>query len=526
MSTQHTPPDNYKTQPHHTQLLIIGGGINGAGIAADAAGRGLSVRLVEQADLASATSAASSKLIHGGLRYLEHYEFRLVREALAEREILLKKAPHLVTPLRFILPHCQHLRPAWMIQAGLFLYDHLSQRNQLPKSNRVKFNHTLDPLKPDFKTGFEYSDCWVDDARLVVMNAQDALQRGAHIHTYTTCTQAHFADGCWHASLADSIGNQTIQVTADILINATGPWAQKFIETQLERPSPKQVRLIKGSHLVMPQAYQSDKAYILQNEDRRIVFVIPYLEKFTIIGTTDKEFVGNPRALTIDHDEIDYLLNVYNKHFKTQMSTADIVTHYAGVRPLCDDESSDPSAMTRDYTLDLELVDDSNQAGPLLNIFGGKITTYRKLAEATLKKLMPYLPPTGAAWTAYAPLPGGDIAPDTLESELADAYPWLPAPIRKRWIYSFGSLTRRLLTDCTTLTDLGQRFGPDLTEREVIYLIEHEWARTSEDILMRRTKIGLSISPSDKIALDKFIEDYCQTKRTRIAVTNPAAKPA
>ncbi len=539
----------------HTQLLIIGGGINGAGIAADACGRGLSVRLVEQSDLASATSSASSKLIHGGLRYLEHYEFRLVREALAEREVLLRKAPHIAKPLRFILPHRKHLRPAWMIWCGMFLYDHLSQLNQLPKSKRVKFNSQLDPLKPEMKTGFEYSDCWVDDARLVVLNAMDAANRGGQIHTYTECKSAHYKDGLWHATLENRLTGSTLQVTADMLVNATGPWAQKFIENQLERTSSKRVRLIKGSHLIMPQAYQSDKAYILQNEDRRIVFVIPYLDQFTIIGTTDKEYIGDPSALSIDNDEIEYLLNVYNKHFKTQFNKTDIVSSYAGVRPLCDDESDDPSAMTRDYTIELEQMEPScsdtdkqakraqqqkqgrkhkdkstpettaaeAEKGALLNIFGGKLTTYRKLAEASLKKLAPFAPNMGAAWTEYAPLPGGDSEPDQLEQTLTEEYPWLPAHIRRRWIVNYGTLSLLILEACESFDDLGEKFSHDLTEKELIYLIQEEWARTAEDVLWRRTKLGLTTSDTEVAAIEQFIKAYLDANSAQLNANDSSA---
>ena len=502
----------------HTQILVVGGGINGVGIAADAAGRGISVRVVEQADLAAATSSNSSKLIHGGLRYLEHYEFRLVREALAEREVLLHKAPHLIKPMRFILPHRRHLRPAWMIRCGMFLYDNLSRLNKLPRSKRVKFNALLDPVKSTIKSGFEYSDCWVDDSRLVVLNAVDAKQRGAIIETYTRCQQATFIDGLWRVTLEDVATGNTRQVTADILVNGAGPWAQKFIEQHLQRKSSKRVRLIKGSHLIMPSAYNGDQAFILQNEDRRIVFVIPYLDQYTIIGTTDKEYIGDPAQVSIDSEEIEYLLSIYNKHFKVQFTKNDIVGHYSGVRPLCDDESDDPSAITRDYTLELEMVDKKNGAGPLLNIFGGKLTTYRKLSEAAMEKLAPLIDNCGAAWTAFSTIPGGDIAPEALEEQLAQQFPWLPCRLRRRWIISYGSLTFSLLEGCESLEDLGLPFCDDLYEREVKYLYEQEWARKADDILMRRTKIGVINNSSQ---LREQIDQYLQSLATgKVAPTN------
>jgi glycerol-3-phosphate dehydrogenase len=368
-------------------VAVIGGGINGVGIAADAAGRGLSVFLCEKDDLASHTSSASSKLIHGGLRYLEHYEFRLVREALAEREVLLAKAPHIVKQMRFVLPHRPHLRPAWMIRAGLFLYDHLGKREKLAGSKSLKFGADS-PLKSEITKGFEYSDCWVDDARLVVLNAMAAREKGAHVHTQTRCVSARRSKGLWHLHLERADGS-LFSIRAKALVNAAGPWVAKFIKDDLKLDSPYGIRLIQGSHLIVPKLYERAHAHILQNEDQRIVFTIPYLNHFTIIGTTDREYTGDPAKVAITEGETDYLLKVVNAHFKQQLSRDDIVHTYSGVRPLCNDESDNPSAVTRDYTLALS---GSGEEAPILSVFGGKLTTYRKLAESALAQLAPYFP--------------------------------------------------------------------------------------------------------------------------------------
>jgi len=358
-------------------LIVIGGGINGAGIAADAAGRGLSVLLLEAQDLACATSSASSKLIHGGLRYLEHYEFRLVGEALSEREVLLKMAPHIISPLRFRLPHEPHLRPAWMIRAGLFMYDHLGKRVSLPASRGLRFGPES-ALKPEMTRGFEYSDCWVDDARLVVLNAQEVERHGGQVRTRTKVTRARRVDGLWHVEAEDALTGETHRWQAKGLVNAAGPWVRSFFDEGLSLPSPYGIRLIKGSHIVVPKVHNEPQAYILQNQDHRIVFVIPWMDEFSIIGTTDMEYHGDPRHVSINDDEVDYLLDIYNRYFKKPLTRDDIVWSYSGVRPLCDDESDSPQAITRDYTL---AIDDDHGRAPLLSVFGGKLTTYRKLAE-------------------------------------------------------------------------------------------------------------------------------------------------
>ncbi|MDE3735418.1 MULTISPECIES: glycerol-3-phosphate dehydrogenase [Pseudomonas] len=484
-------------------LAVVGGGINGVGIAADAAGRGLSVFLCEKDDLAQHTSSASSKLIHGGLRYLEHYEFRLVREALAEREVLLAKAPHIVKPLRFILPHRPHLRPAWMIRAGLFLYDHLGKRKHLPASRGLRFG-AGSPMKAEITHGFEYSDCWVDDARLVVLNAMAARERGAHVHTRTRCVSARRSKGLWHIHLERADGS-LLSIRARALVNAAGPWVARFIEQDLKQSTPYGIRLIQGSHIIVPRLHDGEQAYILQNEDRRIVFAIPYLERFTLIGTTDREYHGDPASVAITPEETRYLLEVVNRHFKRQLSEQDILHSYAGVRPLCDDESADPSAVTRDYTLAL-----SAHPGdaPLLSVFGGKLTTYRRLAEAALEQLTPWFPLAKGAWTATAPLPGGEKmeSRSALVEALCASFGWLPTHIARRWVNLYGSRCWHLLRDVRELADLGEHLGAGLYTREVDYLCQQEWAVSAEDILWRRTKLGLFMSASQQARLSQYLK--------------------
>jgi glycerol-3-phosphate dehydrogenase len=500
--------EQHMAQAQHSDLLdlfIIGGGINGTGIANDAAGRGLSVSLCEQADLAGATSSASTKLIHGGLRYLEHREFRLVGEALRERETLLKKAPHLIWPLRFILPHRSHLRPAWMIRAGLFLYDHLGKREQLPGSRGVRFGADA-PLKPEIVRGFEYSDCWVDDARLVVLNALQAHEGGAEVLVRTRCVSAHEQAGHWIIELEDVPTGRRFQRRARALVNAAGPWVERVVRQQAGRESRYAIRMIQGSHLIVPRLNTDDRAYILQNNDRRIVFVLPYEEHFSLVGTTDRHYLGDPAQATASEEEIDYLLGVVNDHFRRQLSRHDVITTFSGVRPLCDDESAAPSAMTRDYTLALD-----TQGAPLLSVFGGKLTTYRKLAEAALKSLAPSLPPMGPPWTATAPLPGGDIGDQATFTErlLAD-YPWLGAERARRFARSYGSLCLRFLTGARSEADLGEAFGAGLTAAEADYLVDQEWAGSVEDILWRRTKLKLRLTDAQVERLAAHVEAHRQ----------------
>lgn len=485
-------------------LAVIGGGINGVGIAADAAGRGLKVFLCEKDDLAQHTSSASSKLIHGGLRYLEHYEFRLVREALAEREVLLAKAPHIVKPMRFVLPHRPHLRPAWMIRAGLFLYDHLGKRKRLGASRSLRFGPGY-PLKPAITRGFEYADCAVDDARLVVLNAMAARENGADIVTRTRCLRAERVDGVWQVELQHADGRlQTIRARA--LVNAAGPWVASFIKDDLKLDAPYGIRLIQGSHIIVPRLYEGEHAYILQNEDQRIVFSIPYLERFTLIGTTDREYSGDPAQVKITDGETDYLLKVVNEHFNHQLSRADILHTYSGVRPLCNDESDNPSAVTRDYTLALSAGD--GQA-PLLSVFGGKLTTYRKLAESAMGELKPFFNQMRGSWTAESPLPGGENMSDaqTLVDGLLKRHEWLSADIAKRWATTYGSRTWQLLEGVQGPADLGQAIGGGLFAREVDYLCNEEWALTADDILWRRTKLGLFTTAAEQKALAEYLKE-------------------
>ncbi|WP_165671867.1 glycerol-3-phosphate dehydrogenase [Metapseudomonas otitidis] len=483
-------------------LAVIGGGINGVGIAADAAGRGLSVFLCERDDLAQHTSSASSKLIHGGLRYLEHYEFRLVREALAEREVLLAKAPHIVRPMRFVLPHRPHLRPAWMIRAGLFLYDHLGKREKLPGSRGLRFG-VGSPLQAGITRGFEYSDCWVDDARLVVLNAMSAREHGAHIHSRTRCVSARRSKGLWHIHLERADGT-LLSIRSRALVNAAGPWVARLLKDDLKQKSPYGIRLIQGSHIVVPQLYEGEHAYILQNEDRRIVFAIPYLGRFTLIGTTDREYQGDPAKVAITEEETRYLLDVVNQHFKKQISADDILRTYSGVRPLCDDESDDPSAVTRDYTLAL---DAHPGEAPLLSVFGGKLTTYRKLAESALAQLAPFFPNMGGSWTAAATLPGGESmdSQEALAEALCERYGWLPNSLARRWAGTYGSRVWKLLEGVGNLTDLGEHLGGGLYTREVDYLCREEWAQDAEDILWRRTKHGLFMTPGQQERLAQYL---------------------
>ncbi|MBM5461093.1 glycerol-3-phosphate dehydrogenase [Pseudomonas sp. P66] len=484
-------------------LAVIGGGINGVGIAADAAGRGLSVFLCEKDDLASHTSSASSKLIHGGLRYLEHYEFRLVREALAEREVLLAKAPHIVKPMRFVLPHRPHLRPAWMIRAGLFLYDNLGKRKQLGASRSLRFGPG-NPLKPAITRGFEYADCAVDDARLVVLNAMAARENGADIRTRTRCISAQRVDGVWNVVLEHADGSQK-SIRARALVNAAGPWVAKFIQDDLKLDAPYGIRLIQGSHLIVPRLYEGEHAYILQNEDQRIVFAIPYLERFTLIGTTDREYTGDPAKVTITEGETDYLLNVVNEHFNHQLSRADILHTYAGVRPLCNDESDNPSAVTRDYTLALS---SSTGEAPLLSVFGGKLTTYRKLAESAMAQLAPFFTQMRGSWTASATLPGGEnmTTPQALTDTILARCGWLPAEIAKRWALTYGTRVWRVLEGVEGPEDLGEAIGGGLFTREVDYLCSDEWAVSADDILWRRSKLGLFTSTLEQQALRDYLQ--------------------
>jgi glycerol-3-phosphate dehydrogenase len=480
-------------------LAVIGGGVNGAGIARDAAGRGLRVLLVEQDDLAGATSSASTKLIHGGLRYLEFYEFRLVREALAEREVLLRAAPHIVWPLRFVLPHHAGLRPWWMIRLGLFLYDHLGQGKILPGTRSVdlRTDKVGAPLRAEYTRGFEYSDCWVDDARLVVLLARDAANHGAEIRTRTRCTRARVVDSVWHVTLSDGT-----ECVARAVVNAAGPWVSQVLSEVLGHNAPTRVRLVKGSHIVVRRLFDHDGCYIFQNRDGRICFAIPYERDFTLVGTTDEDYVGDPSQVAASVAEEDYLREAVGAYLRRPIAAADIVWRYAGVRPLRDDGASKAQETTRDYVLELE------GTPPLLSVFGGKITTHRRLAEAAMAKLAPYFPGMGRAWTETAALPGGDFPWDggsEVAAGLRRRYGFLTDATAHRLVRAYGTLAGEMLGDARAIGDLGCCFGADLTEREVGWLREREWARTAEDILWRRSKLGLRLSGAEAAALARWL---------------------
>jgi glycerol-3-phosphate dehydrogenase len=481
-------------------LLVVGGGINGVGIARDAAGRGLSVFLCESGDLGSATSSASSKLIHGGLRYLEHYEFRLVAEALTEREVLLRCAPHLVRPMRFVMPHVRGLRPAWMIRAGLFLYDYLARRHTLPGSRRVDLRQApySAGLKPGLEVGFAYSDCRVDDSRLVICNARAAADAGAWIATRTRCTAATRAGRHWRARLKDVTGFES-DVVARAMVNAAGPWVRRFLAGTLHEPTPIRLKLVQGSHIVVSRLYQGDYAFILQNDDGRVVFVYPYERDYTLIGTTEVELPDEPGPCRASDEEVAYLCRAANRYFLRELDARDVVWRYCGVRPLFDDGSSDPSAVTRDYVL---RIDGARPDAPVLSVFGGKITTYRRLAERALALLAPWFPGMRGPWTAGAPLPGGADAPG--RSPEGD-YPKLPRELVAALRDRHGSLIVEVLGNCGSVEELGRHLGANLYAREVDYFIAREWARSGEDVLWRRTKCGLHLTAAEQQTVDDYV---------------------
>ena len=494
-------------------VLVVGGGINGVGIARDAAGRGLSVVLCEKDDLASHTSSNSSKLIHGGLRYLEHYEFGLVRKALIEREVLLRAAPHIIWPMRFVMPQDKGQRPAWMIRAGMFLYDHLARRELLPGSETVDLRRhpAGKPLKADFTRGYVYSDGWVDDARLVVLNAMDAAEKGARVFTRTACQSIRREGASWTASLCDRAG-KNIQVTARCIVNATGPWVTDFLQGAARHTTDKALRLIKGSHIVVRRLFDHPYAYILQNPDGRIVFAIPYQKDFTIVGTTDIEYLGDPNKVRIDTEEIAYLCELTRRYFRKPVQPHDVVWSYSGVRPLVEDESSNASAVTRDYRLEME-----NGGAPLLSVFGGKITTFRKLAEEAVDMVAARLGNRHGTWTADACLPGGDIhgpRPDNrsvLEfdgfvAQKQRQYSWLNAGLVARYAHAYGSRIDALLKGRSALRDMGAEIVPGLYEIEAEYLMKHEWAVSADDILWRRTKLGLHVPRGADADLQAWME--------------------
>jgi glycerol-3-phosphate dehydrogenase len=490
-------------------LAIIGGGVNGCGIARDAAGRGNSVFLCEMNDLASGTSSWSTKLVHGGLRYLEYYEFRLVREALIEREILWQIAPHIIRPLRFVLPHHAGLRPAWLLRLGLFLYDHLGGRKLLPSTRSVNLarDEVGKPLVPGrYSKGFEYSDCFVDDARLVVLTARDAANRGADIRTRTRAIEIRQAEGVWQVTVEHTETGARETIRAKALVNAGGPWVEQVLASGAGVNAKAKVRLVQGSHIVVRRLYGHDRAYIFQNADGRIVFAIPYQNDFTLIGTTDRDYHGDPAKVKATDEEIRYLCTAVGEYLDRPVLPEDVVWTYSGVRPLYDDGASEAKAATRDYVFEL----DTPGGLPLLSIYGGKITTYRRLSEEALERLAPYLKGGKAAegWTGKAALPGGDMAVSALpalSASLRRAYPFLSEMHADRLAHAYGTRAAKMLGNAALLADLGQHFGATLTEREVRYLMAEEWALTAEDIVWRRSKLGLRLSPPEIAALDDWI---------------------
>jgi len=486
-------------------IAIIGGGVNGCGIARDAAGRGLRVFLAERDDLACGTSSASTKLIHGGLRYLEHYEFRLVRESLIEREVLLSMAPHIIRPLRFVLPHQTGLRPAWLIRIGLFLYDHMGGRKLLAPCRTLDLRRDPagEPLKPGLVKGFEYSDCWVEDARLVVLNAMDASRLGADIRVRTEVVQAKRQDDHWLVGVENRETGRRDTITARMLINAAGPWISDVISQRIVADARSKTRLVKGSHIVVPRMFDHDRAYIFQNPDRRIIFAIPYERDFTLIGTTDVDFQGDPANAAASPDEIAYLCRAVTEYFSAPIEPEQVVWTYSGVRPLYDDGASEAQEATRDYVLELE---ESAGEPPLLNIFGGKITTYRRLAEDALDKLGSHMQNAGAPWTCGAALPGGDFSVQGFEELVAGLErdnPQTESALIRRLARTYGTRARAILA----VADPGIHFGADLYQREVEYLVRTEWAVTAEDILWRRTKLGLRLAAEEVGYLDQWLGD-------------------
>ncbi len=501
-------------------IFVVGGGINGCGIARDAAGRGFSVLLAEQNDLGSGTSSWSTKLIHGGLRYLEFYEFRLVREALAEREVLLRMAPHIIRPMRFVLPLDRGTRPTWLIRVGLFLYDHLGGRKLLPPTRRVDLasDPVGKPLQARFAKAFEYSDCAVDDTRLVVLNARDAADRGATIRTRTKVVAARREGPFWRITVREAGSSISEEVRAKVLINAAGPWVDQVLRDVAGQADARNVRLVQGSHIVVRKKFDDPRAYFFQNADGRIFFAIPYQENFTLIGTTDRDFTGDPKNARISDEEIDYLCAAADDYFRVPVRRDDIVWSFSGVRPLFDDGASKAQEATRDYVLKAEAPQDGGAA--LLDIFGGKITTYRRLAESMMEKVEGILGTHGKRWTAESTLPGGSFAPDGFEAgieKLRAQYPFLEPQHARRLFRLYGTNAGRMLGQAKTPADLGIRFGADLSEAEVAYLMAHEWATCADDVLWRRTKLGLVLSKEEAAAL----EDWMQR-----AAASPAAAAA
>lgn len=498
-------------------IFVIGGGINGCGIARDAAGRGFSVFLAEMNDLASGTSSGSTKLIHGGLRYLEYYEFRLVREALMEREIIWQTAPHIVWPLRFVLPHADGIRPAWMIRLGLFLYDHLGGRRLLPPSRTLDMRSDTAgrPLKKLFRRAFEYSDCWVNDARLVVLNARDAADRGAVIRTRTKVTEARRDGKLWVITIEDVLTGATETVHARLLVNAAGPWVDKVLAETIGDNSGHNVRLVQGSHIVIEKKFSDPRAYFFQNRDGRIIFAIPYENDYTLIGTTDRDYEGDPGEVEISEEEIAYLCDAASEYFAQPVQRDDIVWSYSAVRPLYDDGASKAQEATRDYVL---MAQAPEGEAPLIDVFGGKITTYRRLAEQMMEKIESYIGRRNRGqWTAKASLPGGDFAHDGYEGEveaLQAAFNFLAPAHAARLVRLYGTRARAVIGAAQSEAELGRHFGADMFEAEIRYLMAQEWALTAEDVLWRRSKQGLRLTPEQVAVLEEYMRKASGEKST------------
>lgn len=502
-------------------LLVIGGGINGAGIARDAAGRGLNVMMCEKDDLAQGTSSRSGKLIHGGLRYLEYYEFRLVREALIEREVLLNSACHIIWPMRFVLPHSPQDRPAWLVRLGLFLYDHLGGRQKLPGTRSLNLTRDPEgsPLLDKYTRGFEYSDCWVDDARLVTLNALDAAEHGATILTRTRCQAVVRHADHWEVTLQDMADGSTRSVRAKALVNAAGPWVLDIIHNVTRTHSSRKVRLVKGSHIIVPKFWEGQQAYLVQNHDKRVIFINPYEGDKALIGTTDIPWDGAAESVTADATEIQYLMDAVNRYFKVKLTRDDVLTSFSGVRPLFDDGKGNPSAVTRDYLFEL----DDHGGAPLLHVFGGKITTFRKLAEHALQRLAGVFPQMGPDWTRNAVLPGGEIANADFESfsqQLKTEYPWLPRALRRHYGRLYGARSSRLIGEAQQLSDLGRHFGGQLYEAEVRYLVANEWAQQAQDVLLRRTKHGLHLSQQQQQQFTAWFEGEFASAAAPVALAS------
>ncbi len=502
-------------------MVVIGGGINGAGIARDAAGRGLRVMLCEKDDIAQHTSSASTKLIHGGLRYLEHYDFLLVRHALQEREVLLRAAPHIIWPLRFILPHHNALRPKWLIRLGLFLYDHIGGRKLLPKSHSVNLaeHETGKALKSTYNSGFEYSDCWVQDARLVTLNVMDAAARGCDVRVRTEVTDLVRKDGSWVVHLKDHFSNKKNKVSARLVVNASGPWVEKTLDLDEQHDSKHGVRLVKGSHVVVPKLFDHPYTYIFQNADNRVLFAVPYENDFTLLGTTDVEVNDEPGKESIEQKEVDYICNAVSEYFDKPIDPSTVVWTYSGVRPLYDDASENASKVTRDYKLDFDV----RKNAPVLSVYGGKITTYRKLAEEVVDMTRTHLTTSTGEWTADEHLPGGDIPNadfDAFVTEQRKAYGWLDEVVFNDYARNYGTLMGQLIGTARSMSELGEHFGGPLYQSEVDYLVKHEWARSAEDILWRRTKKGLHTPKGTDEKLQAYIDNTYTFESAQSAVVS------